>query len=46
MLTEDELEQIINDYIFAHRNDEWPMDKSIERLEKEAIEWSEQNEDV
>lgn len=43
MLTEEELEQIINDYIFAHRNDEWPMDKPIEELKKDAIEWSENN---
>lgn len=46
MLTEDELEQIINDYIFAHRNDDFPMDKTLEGLKKDAIEWSEQNEDV
>lgn len=43
MLTEDELEQIINDYIFVHRNDEWPMDKSLEDLKNAAIERSENN---
>lgn len=43
MLTEDELEQIINDYIFAHRNDDFPMDKTIEDLKNAAIERSENN---
>lgn len=42
-MTEDELEQIINEYIFTHRADDSPMDKSLEDLKNSAIERSKNN---
>lgn len=46
MITREELEMLTDLYIMLHRTDDFPMDMTLEDLEKKVIEWSEQNEDV